>query len=80
MGLIHVILDEETNEELFRFKSNERDRYRQNFVWFFYEYEKELFNGKLNNTDLFVIFNLATHINYNNMIMKNNLTPVIRTQ
>lgn len=80
MGLIHVILDEETNEELFRFKSNERDRYRQNFVWFFYEPGKELFNGELNNTDLFVIFNLATHMNYNNMIMKNNLTPVIGAQ
>lgn len=80
MGLIHIIIDEETNEELFRFKSNERDRYRQNFVWFFYEPEKELFNGKLNNTDLFVIFNLATHINYNNVIMKNNLTPVTNIQ
>lgn len=80
MGLIHIILDEETNEELFRFHSNEKDRYRQDFVWFFYEPEKELFNRELNNTDLFVIFNLATHINYNNMIMKNNLTPVIGTR
>lgn len=35
MGLIHVILDEETNEELFRFKSNEKEKRMDNFVWFF---------------------------------------------
>lgn len=77
MGLIHIILDEETNEELFRFHSNEKEKRIDNFVWFFYEDGKEIFDGKLNNTDIFDIFNLATYMNYNNMIVSDNSRPII---
>lgn len=70
MGLIHVILDEETNEELFRFKSNEKEKCMDNFVWFFYEDGKEIFDGKLNDTDISDIFNLATYMNYKDNRLK----------
>lgn len=77
MGLIYIILDEETNEELFRFHSNEKEKRPDNFVWFFYEDGKEIFDGKLNNIDIFTIFNLATYMNYNNMIVSDNYKPII---
>ena len=70
MGLIHIILDEETNEELFRFHSNEKEKRLDNFVWFFYEDGKEIFDGKLNDTDISDIFNLATYMDYKDNRLK----------
>lgn len=80
MGLIHIILDEETNEELFRFKSSEKEKRIDNFVWFFYEDGKEIFDGKLKNTDIFDVFKLATYMNYNNIIVNDNFRPIIEKE
>ena len=80
MGLIHIILDEETNEELFRFKSSEKEKHIDNFVWFFYEDGKEIFDGKLKNTDIFDVFKLATYMNYNNIIVNDNFRPIIEKE